>query len=63
MALNENIEVFVLYIISFSLRLITIYLAQKAQIALLIAKKVIIPVQYSDFTNVFLKKLAIKLPK
>ena len=39
-ALDKNIKVFVVYVISFSLNLIPIHLAQKAQIALLDAKKV-----------------------
>ena len=36
----------------------TIYLACKAQIALLIAEKITILAKYADFANVFLKKLA-----
>ena len=42
---------------------ITIYLAQKTQIALLLAKKVIILAKHTDFANVFLKKLAKVLPE
>ena len=56
-AFNENIEAFVVYITFFTLKLI-IYLARKAQIALFLAKKVIVPVKYSRFADVFLKKSA-----
>lgn len=38
-------------------------LAWKTQILLILAKKIIILVKYSDFANVFFNKLAIKLPK
>ena len=41
----------------------TIYLAQKAQIALLLAEKVTVLTKYSDFANVFSKELAKVLPK
>lgn len=41
----------------------SIHLVQKIQIALLLAKKVTIPNEYLDFTNVFSKKLAVELPK
>ena len=37
---------------------ITIHLARKAQIALLLAEKVTIPAEYSDFAHVFLEKSA-----
>ena len=37
---------------------ITIHLARKAQMALLLAKKVIVSVKYLDFANIFLEKLA-----
>lgn len=39
------------------------YLAQKTQIVLLIAKNVTVLTKYINFVNVFLKKLAIKLIK
>ena len=42
---------------------ITIYLARKAQIALLITKKVTVPAKYSDYADVFSKKSAKVLPK
>ena len=56
--LDKNIEAFVVYITSFSLSLMLIYLAQKPEIVLLIAKKAKIPIKYSDFLDVFLKKKA-----
>ena len=40
-----------------------IYLAKKAQIALLIAKKMKILTKYSDFVDVFSEKKALMLPK
>ena len=40
-----------------------IYLARKAQIALLIAKKVKISTKYSDFLDVFSEEKALILPK
>lgn len=40
-----------------------IHPAPEVQIALLLAEKVTIFNKYSDFANIFLKKLAIKLPK
>ena len=41
----------------------SIHLAWEAQIALLIAKKVIVPAEYLDFANVFSKELAEMLPE
>ena len=41
----------------------TIYLAWKAQIALLLFKKVIVLAKYIDFSEIFLKKLAKVLSK
>ena len=59
MALNKNIDVFIVHIHSLSLGLkMTIYLARKAPIALLMVKKVTVLVKYSDFANVFLKESA-----
>ena len=37
--------------------------ARKAQIALLLAKEITVPVKYSDYANVFSKELAELLPK
>lgn len=51
--LDKTVEIFVVYIISFNLSLISIYLAQKAQIALLIAKKVKISAKYLNLSNIF----------
>ena len=57
-------KVFILYVSFLSLRIkIIIYLAQKAQKALLLANKVTVWVEYADFANVFFKKLAKLLPK
>ena len=57
--LDQNIEAFVVYMSSLSLKSkITIYPAWKAQIALLLNKEVTIPAKHSDFANVFSKKLA-----
>ena len=41
----------------------SIHPAWEAQIALLIAKKVTVPAEYSDFANIFLKKSAEVLPE
>ena len=54
--MDENVEVFIMYIISLSLNSILIYLAQEAQIALLIVKKVKMATKYLDFLDIFLKK-------
>ena len=54
--LDKIIKAFVIYIISFSLNLIIIYLTKKAYIALLIAKKVKVLTKYLDFLDVFFKK-------
>ena len=63
-ALDENIETFVLHMSSLSLgSKMTIHLAWKPQIALLLAKEVTISAKYSDFTDVFLKKSAEVLPE
>ena len=55
--LDENIEAFVVHI-SFLGSRITIHLAKKAQIALLLAEKVIFPAKHSDFADVFLEESA-----
>ena len=55
--LNENFKAFVFHVAFFTSKM-TIYPARKAQIALLFAKKVNIPKEYSDFTVVFSKKSA-----
>ena len=61
MALDKNIEAFVMHVTSLSFNLIVIHLARKAQIVLLAAKKLQIPIKYSDFSNFFLKKTALIL--
>ena len=55
--LDENVEVFVVHMASLIWKM-TIYLAQKAQIVLLLAKEVTVLVEYTHFTNVFSKKSA-----
>ena len=55
--LNDNIETFVMHI-SFLKSRITIYLARKAWMALLLAKKTIDLAKYSNFAEVFLKESA-----
>ena len=55
--LHENIKVFVVYVASLTSKIL-IYLDCKDQIALFITKKITIPAKYSDFTNIFSKKLA-----
>ena len=56
-ALDENIEAFVVHVSSLRLRM-NIHPARKAQLALLLIKKVTVPVEYSDFADVFLEKSA-----
>ena len=55
-ALDENIEAFVVHVTSFSLNLMPIYPAQKAQITLLVNEKMPIPSEYSDFSDIFLEE-------
>ena len=61
-ALDENFDAFVVHMVFFTSKMI-IDLAQKAQIALLLGKKVTVLEKYSDFTNVFSKKLVEVLPE
>ena len=62
--LDENIEAFVMHVSFLSLgSKMTIYPARKAQIALVLAKEVTVPAEYSDFADVFSKKTAKVLPK
>ena len=49
------------YITSPSLNLIPIYLAQEANIALLVAKEIQILTEYSNFSDVFLEEKALIL--
>lgn len=55
--LNKNIEYFAIYMVFFSFKIL-IYLTQNAQIALLITENVIIPIEYTNFVWLFLKKIA-----
>ena len=55
MVFNKNFDVFVVYKALFILKRI-MYLAQEAQIALLIIEEIIILVKYFDFADLFLKK-------
>ena len=61
--LNKNIKPFIMHITSFSLNLMLIHLVSKAQITLLVIKKVQILFKYSDFSDVFLKKKSFDLTK
>lgn len=63
-ALDLVKKVFVIYIATITSEIV-IYLAHKAQIALLKAEKtsINVPAKYSDFANVFSKKLGAMLPK
>ena len=61
-ALNENIEAFIIDIASFASK-ITIYLAGKFQILLLLTKKIAVPIKYTKFANIFSKKWAKILSK
>lgn len=62
--LDKNIEFFVIYMSSLSLRSkIIIHPTQKAQIALLLTKKVTNSAKFTDFASIFLKKLVEVLPK
>lgn len=60
--LDKDVKFFMVYKASFVSK-ISIHLAQKAQIVVLITKKVTNVAEYKDFTNMFLKKLAKLLPK
>lgn len=64
MSLDSNEKVFVVHIANFSFE-ITIYLACKAQIALMKAKKasITIPLEYSDFADIYSEKFAAVLPE
>ena len=61
--LDENIKAFMMHVISLSLNSIAIHPARKAQIALLVTKKVKILTEYSDFLDVFLKEKSSILPE
>ena len=59
--LDKYIKSFVVHI-TFLLTM-ALYLARKAQIVLLVAEEIKIPIKYSDFSNVFLEKKALILLK
>ena len=61
-ALDENVEAFVVHISSLRSK-ISIHSARKAQLTLLVTKEVTVPVEYSDFANVFLEKSANVFPE
>lgn len=52
-----------IYVIFLNLKQITIHLIREAKIALLVTEKITVPAEYLDYTNIFLKKLAIELFK
>ena len=51
--LDKNVKVFIIYIISFNLSLMLIYIAQKTQIILLITKKIKILIKYLNYLDIF----------
>ena len=55
--LDENIKAFMVHVSSLGSK-ITIHLARKAQMALLLVKEVIIPAEYLDFADIFSEELA-----
>lgn len=61
--MDENFKVLTVHIISLSSSLISIYLTIKIQVYFLIAEKVNIPKEYSNFSNVFSEKKAMVLPE
>ena len=60
--LDENFKAFVVHV-SFLRSKMTIHPARKAQLALLLVKKVTVPTKYRDFAHVFLEKSANILPE
>lgn len=60
-ALDENVEAFIVY--AFFLSLKSIHPDKKAQIASLVNEKIIILDKYLDFVDVFLEKQALVLPE
>ena len=61
-ALDEYVEAFVVHVAPFTLKII-IHPTQKAQIALLLAKEIIVLAEYTSFANIFSEKLAVVLPE
>ena len=62
-ALDENVEAFVVHVISLSLTSMPIHPAREAQIASLVIEEVQIPSEYSDFSDVFSEERASILPE
>ena len=60
---DENVKVFVMYIISLKLNLMPIHRAWETQITLLVIEKVQISSKYLNFSDVFLEEKAFILPK
>ena len=60
-ALDENVEAFVMHVKSLSTNSMPIHPSQEAQIALLVAKEVKIPIKYSDFSDIFSEEEALIL--
>lgn len=60
--LDKNIKVFVVYV-ALPISKILIYPTWEAQIALLVIKEVAIPTKYSNYADIFLKKLAVEFPE
>ena len=61
-ALDKNVETFVVHVSSLGSKM-TIHPARKAQLALLLAKKVTVLAKYSDFADIFLEESANILPE
>ena len=61
-ALDENAEAFVVHVSSLQSRM-TIHPTKKAQLALLLAEKVTVQTEYSDYADVFSEKSANVLPE
>lgn len=66
MVLNENVETFIMYVTSLNLSkkpTIIIHLVRKTSTVLLFAKEIKILAKYLNFSNIFLEKKALVLPK
>ena len=64
MVISENVKNFVMHVSCLSLESkITIHFAQKAQIALLLVKKVTVLIKYVDLAKVFFKKISQNVAK
>lgn len=56
--MDEYVKAFVIYVSSLSLKLITIYPAREAEIALLLTKKGTVSTEYANCINIFSKESA-----